>query len=333
MPASRRSLPLLAAAAAAALLLVPAAIPADATPASTHAGVPPVAGDADVLDAVRDGTRPVPDGLLVPVPGAGSVVLPSDQVADAPLAMCGADVLQPDLIPSGSDLLSAAALRADQMGRAGLRDAAIAFLPKDRARLIRMVIGQLHSPVSAPDHSRPGTIIAIPGRRLTEDGGIDRTLELRLREGLRQAELAPAAPVVVSGGETAPGRVEAEEMASWLADHGLPESRIIVEDRALSTIANAAQVQRLIPDAGGVIVVTSESHLRRAVIDMQLAYGTDVPVTGSGAPDDLAPGQSVDWDLELRAAYRDAILWQLSPAAYNLEGIPPIFFGSPASSS
>lgn len=84
----------------------------------------------------------------------------------------------------------------------------------------------------------------VPGNRLNTDGSVHPNLAHRLTAATELAIARPAAPVVVSGGTTPDGHVE---------------------DRADSTVTNARYSRQLLPAATSVIVVTSESHLRRTV--------------------------------------------------------------------
>lgn len=79
---------------------------------------------------------------------------------------------------------------------------------------------------------------------------------------------------------------------------------LLVEDRSRSTVDSASLTRELLPAADAVIVVTSENHLPRAVVDFTLAFGPQV--AGVSAPNDpptALPG--VLW------TYRDAVHWFL----------------------
>lgn len=143
------------------------------------------------------------------------------------------------------------------------------------------------------------------GNGLNTDGTVHPNLRNRLAAAKSLADARPTAPVVVSGGATPDGFVEAEVMRDWLVDNGVSAGRILVEDRANSTVTNARYSRELLPDAGAVIVVTSENHIHRAVVDFTLAFGTEV--AGVGAPNDpptAMPG--------LLWTYRDAVNWFLA---------------------
>jgi uncharacterized SAM-binding protein YcdF (DUF218 family) len=72
--------------------------------------------------------------------------------------------------------------------------------------------------------------------------------------------------VIVTGGNPRNGNTEAGQMRKMLMLLGFPDNRIIVEDRANSTVQNAAFSVPLAKDAGttGIILVTSSTHQDRA---------------------------------------------------------------------
>ncbi len=73
-------------------------------------------------------------------------------------------------------------------------------------------------------------------------------------------------PVIVTGGNPRKGNTEAAQMRKMLLLLGFPDNRIIMEDRANSTVQNAAFSVPLAKDAGttGIILVTSSTHQDRA---------------------------------------------------------------------
>jgi uncharacterized SAM-binding protein YcdF (DUF218 family) len=72
--------------------------------------------------------------------------------------------------------------------------------------------------------------------------------------------------VIVTGGNPRNGNSEAGQMRKMLLLLGFPDNRIIVEDKANSTVQNAAFSVPLAKDAGttGIILVTSSTHQDRA---------------------------------------------------------------------
>lgn len=84
--------------------------------------------------------------------------------------------------------------------------------------------------------------IVVLGFQLEPDGSMKEELIERLRVALNSAKKYPNAYIVCTGGGTAaenPAASEAGEMAKWLAQQGVEENRIIVEDHSITTAQNA----------------------------------------------------------------------------------------------
>ncbi len=93
-------------------------------------------------------------------------------------------------------------------------------------------------PLVAKDFSKPAIVVL--GYGLTDKGLMRPILYPRVLTGLAVAQMFPQSPVIVTGGNPRNGRTEAGEMRKTLRVLGLPDDRIIVEDRANSTVQNAA---------------------------------------------------------------------------------------------
>ena len=84
--------------------------------------------------------------------------------------------------------------------------------------------------------------IVVLGFQLNPDGTMKDELIERLTVALNSAKKYPNAYIVCTGGGTAaenPAASEAGEMAKWLAEQGVDEARIIVEDHSITTAQNA----------------------------------------------------------------------------------------------
>lgn len=173
-----------------------------------------------------------------------------------------------------------------------------------------------------PDFSDPSTHIVVLGNALPADGSVHPTLANRLEVAESLAAANPAAPVVVTGGPTEHGHVEAEAMRDWLVSRGMTQDRIIVEDRAWSTVSNARHTHALLPELTSLVVVTSSSHLQRGVLDFTLAYGPGTTVTGAAAPDE--PPVDTDPEALRRELCQDILLWYLLPDHVIADGLPPL---------
>jgi len=114
------------------------------------------------------------------------------------------------------------------------------------------------------DFSRPAVVIL--GYGLNPDGTMRPILRRRVLTGLSVAQFFPQSPIIVTGGNPQNGVTEAAQMRKMLLILGFPPDRLIVEDRANSTVQNA---QFSVPvakqtDNSGIILVTSTTHQGRA---------------------------------------------------------------------
>jgi uncharacterized SAM-binding protein YcdF (DUF218 family) len=93
--------------------------------------------------------------------------------------------------------------------------------------------------------------------------------------GLAVAQFFPQSAIIVTGGNPQNGKTEAEQMRNMLQLLGFPPDRIIVEDKASSTVQNAQFSVPLAKQAGtsGIILVTSTTHQGRADGDFADAGG------------------------------------------------------------
>ncbi|MDG4666716.1 YdcF family protein [Mycobacterium sp. 236(2023)] len=120
------------------------------------------------------------------------------------------------------------------------------------------------APVVSKDFTKPAIVIL--GYGLKPDGTMRLILHTRVLAGMAIGHMFPQSPIIVTGGNPRNGNTEAGQMRKMLRLYGIPEERIIVEDRANSTVQNAAFSVPLAKNAGtsGIILVTSSSHQDRA---------------------------------------------------------------------
>jgi uncharacterized SAM-binding protein YcdF (DUF218 family) len=126
---------------------------------------------------------------------------------------------------------------------------------------------------AAKDFSKPAIVIL--GYGLNPDGTMRAILRRRVMTGLTVAQFFPQSPIIVTGGNPQNGNTEAGQMRKMLLLLGFPDNRIIVEDRATSTVQNAQFSVPLAKEAGtsGIILVTSTMHQGRADGDFTDAGG------------------------------------------------------------
>jgi uncharacterized SAM-binding protein YcdF (DUF218 family) len=102
-----------------------------------------------------------------------------------------------------------------------------------------------------------------------DKGKLSMTLQLRMDAALDYLRERRDCRVIVTGGrDFRETRTEAEVMAEWLAEKGVEASRILVEDKATSTMENLRYSKVLLQHNGGpppwnAAVVTSNFHLMR----------------------------------------------------------------------
>lgn len=161
----------------------------------------------------------------------------------------------------------------------------------------------------------PQTGIVVLGYGLLPDGSMRPELVGRLVAGWLQAIAAPWAPVVVTGGNPQNGVPEANAMADWMVSHGIPASRVLVENSAGSTVQNALFSTRLLHDAGAssAVIVTSPNHIRRAVADF-ITAGTTVVGAMTSTEQLVSQLPPPNRDAQ-RGIYLDATRTMLLPAA------------------
>jgi uncharacterized SAM-binding protein YcdF (DUF218 family) len=126
---------------------------------------------------------------------------------------------------------------------------------------------------AAKDFSKPAIVIL--GYGLNPDGSMRTILQRRVLTGLMVAQFFPQSPIIVTGGNPQNGKTEAGQMRNMLQILGFPANRIIVEDKANSTVQNARFSVPLAKkaDTSGIILVTSTTHQGRADGDFVDAGG------------------------------------------------------------
>ncbi|WP_067651509.1 YdcF family protein [Nocardia harenae] len=155
--------------------------------------------------------------------------------------------------------------------------------------LLSAVIPSGATAVAGPPAVRgPETAVVILGYGLLPDGTMRPELVERLQAGYVQALLAPASPVVVTGGNPQQGVTEAAAMADWLIAHGIAPGRIYIESEAASTVQNAEYTAQILRDIGArdAVVVTSADHIARA----RTIFDDAGIVVAAGLTPDQLPG-------------------------------------------
>jgi len=102
----------------------------------------------------------------------------------------------------------------------------------------------------------------------------------RIKAGKDFLSLHPSAKAIVSGGLTAKScsLTEAQIMKNALIELGVNEDRIILEEKAMTTLENFRFTKEIVPKDASVSFVTSEFHIPRSLRIMKKAGVQYIPV-------------------------------------------------------
>ena len=127
---------------------------------------------------------------------------------------------------------------------------------------------------TVPDHNTNATdfdTLIVLGSPPDPDGKPSPEQRERVMEAVREYRAGRANAIIVSGGETLPGLIEADTMALVAKEAGVPPDRIIEERQALDTLQNIFFSHQLMLQHGWTTaeVVSSPSHLPRAALILE----------------------------------------------------------------
>jgi uncharacterized SAM-binding protein YcdF (DUF218 family) len=143
--------------------------------------------------------------------------------------------------------------------------------------------------------------IIVLGYPADDDGNPTPEQLSRVTEGVHEYERGIAPRLILTGGAAHNNIVEAESMARVARAQGVPQSAIVLEPHASSTIDNACFSARIMKQNGwrSAEVITSKYHLPRAgIIFNHLPHELAIDWRGHGAPafgpdPEPAPGWAV----------------------------------------
>lgn len=153
--------------------------------------------------------------------------------------------------------------------------------------------------------------IVVLGYALLPNGDMQDELIGRLEVALASAQKYPNAYIACTGGGTAsrePDATEADRMAQWLLEQGIPEERIIVENQSRDTSQNARFTLDILssqyPGVENLAVITSDYHLPRGTLLFyaQAQLSSDDPLEiVAGAAYEAGRGDSESMNLQASA--------------------------------
>ena len=139
-----------------------------------------------------------------------------------------------------------------------------------------------------PGPLREAPVVLVLGCRL-RDGRPGTVLRQRLEAAEAYLRRYPESVAVLTGGGPA-GETEAEAMAAWLREAGIPPRRLRTEPRADTTAENMAFSRLLCGDVPAVALVTSGFHMFRARLEARRAgLPPVIPVPAGNGPPGLLP--------------------------------------------
>lgn len=133
--------------------------------------------------------------------------------------------------------------------------------------IVWATIARHTAPTSNTSLTRFDAIIVL-GSPADRDGNPTPIQLARVTEGVREYERGVAPRLILTGGSTRFGYVEARVMARTAEAQGIPASAILMEDHAKDTIQNACYSTRIMEEHNwhSAEVVSSDYHLPRAAM-------------------------------------------------------------------
>jgi uncharacterized SAM-binding protein YcdF (DUF218 family) len=131
--------------------------------------------------------------------------------------------------------------------------------------LAAAAIARQSAPVSNTAATRFDALVVL-GTKADKDGNPSPDQLARVTEAVREYGRGVAPRLILTGGATNHGFVEARVMARTAEAQGVPASAIVVEPNALDTIQNACYAERIMKAHGwqSAEVISRPSHLPRA---------------------------------------------------------------------
>ena len=126
-----------------------------------------------------------------------------------------------------------------------------------------------------PEVTEPVDALVVPGCPLEDDGGLSFCLVRRVIWAHHLWEQGAAEHLIVSGGAVRNPYPEAEGLRQGLLALGVPDDRIVVEDRALHTDENLGYSAALARERGWTWAVASDASHCETVCHLMRKWGQD----------------------------------------------------------
>ncbi|MGW0433428.1 SanA/YdcF family protein [Micromonospora sp. NPDC003197] len=120
--------------------------------------------------------------------------------------------------------------------------------------------GRVYSAESVP----PAPVALVLGAQVYDDGTPSSFLEARLALAKRLYDEGKVRALLVSGDHGSWEYDEPGAMRRWLVEHGVPESKVVMDHAGFDTYDSCVRAQQIF-GVQELIVVTQSFHVRRAV--------------------------------------------------------------------
>ena len=167
------------------------------------------------------------------------------------------------------------------------------------AGLLAGLIARVYRTVPRSNYAGPDAdVILVLGSPTEMDGALTSAQRWRVDEAVREYRAGRARCMLMSGGPTMHGHVEADAMARYAEDRGVPATAVLEDRAAMTTIENIRNGEHIMEMHGWrrAEVISSADHLPRAAL---LLERTPLLWRTHAAP---TPGRS---RLQLAGAYAE----------------------------
>ena len=137
---------------------------------------------------------------------------------------------------------------------------------------------------TVPREAADADCVIVLGARVWPDGRMSRVLKTRVDAALDAWRAGKTQNIIVCGaqGRDEP-RTEADAMAEYLLEQGVPEESIFLDDASYDTRENIANAKAIMDENNwqNAMIATSDYHVERA---LWMAADAGIPATGLSAP-------------------------------------------------
>ncbi len=148
--------------------------------------------------------------------------------------------------------------------------------------------------------------IVVLGYQLNADGSMKDELIGRLETALANSDKYPNAYILVTGGGTASGNVEATEadcMAQWLVENGVAAEKIIIENKSKTTAENALFSYDILdkeyPEVNSIAIITSDYHISLGCV----LFNAECMLDENKSVGDIAVVANASYDAGFRGSF------------------------------